>query len=252
MVSEWLRLLAREHTPDRPAPRGVAGITARRTDRQLRSRVCLAGELLVSSLRRDTQRQKPIAAAIHPTHPIEPISEAFVLVTDPVTQASDSTFGRGAVWAWGLAAAWALFVWGLGGDDLSLEGTSRFLGPLIRWLLPDVTVETSKLIQFMIRKAAHVTEYGVLSFLILRAMLFAPGGATTRRIVIAAGLAIAFAAADETRQSLSALRLGSIYDVGLDSLGALAGVGGLLLLRRPLPGLGGSTSLLGPEDSISK
>jgi VanZ family protein len=173
-------------------------------------------------------------------------------VTNPVTEASDSGHRRGTVWAWGLAAAWALFVWGLGGDDLSLEGTSRFLGPLIRWLLPDVTTETSELIQFMIRKAAHVTEYGVLSFLILRAMVFAPGGATTRRIAAAAGLAIAFAAADETRQSLSALRLGSIYDVGLDSLGALAGVGFLLLLRRMLPGLGRQFSLLGPENSVSK
>jgi len=47
----------------------------------------------------------------------------------------------------------------------------------------------------------------------------------------------AFAAADETRQSLSAARMGSGWDVMLDSLGAAAGIALLLWARTQLPGL---------------
>ena len=56
----------------------------------------------------------------------------------------------------------------------------------------------------------------------------------------------AFAAADETRQSLSATRLGSIWDVALDALGAGITVGLLLWIRIALPRL---ADWLGLSDS---
>lgn len=141
-------------------------------------------------------------------------------------------------WAWTFTAAWALFVWELGSDGLSLESTSRFLGPMIRWLLPDIATETSDLVQLAIRKAAHVTEYGVLAFFAFRAFLASGWAAMPRAAVAAFVLATVFAAADETRQSLSATRLGSALDVGLDALGAALAVGLLLLVRTTLPHFG--------------
>lgn len=126
----------------------------------------------------------------------------------------------------------------LGSDGLSLEGTSRFLGPMIRWLFPDIATETSELMQFAIRKAAHVTEYAVLAFFAFRALLASGWAAMPRAAVAAFVLATIFAAADETRQSLSATRLGSAWDVGLDALGAASGVGLLLFVRTTLPRLG--------------
>ena len=72
--------------------------------------------------------------------------------------------------AWVLAALWALFVWGLGGDDLSLEGTSRFLGPIFRFLFPFLSEAGNEQLQWAVRKAAHVTEYAMLAGLVLRAL----------------------------------------------------------------------------------
>ncbi len=98
-------------------------------------------------------------------------------------------------WAWPFTAAWALFVWELGSDGLSLEGTSRFLGPMIRWLFPDIATDTSDLMQFAIRKAAHITEYGVLAFFAFRAFLASGWTAMPRAAVAAFVLATVFAAA---------------------------------------------------------
>ena len=151
-------------------------------------------------------------------------------------------------WAWALACGWALLVWKLGGDDLSAENTSRFFGPLIAWLLPGISEEMSDGLQFVIRRTAHVMEYGLLAFLLLRAFV-ASGWPPLRGATLAAFcLATAFAAADETRQSLSATRLGSVWDVALDTVGALSGVGLLLWTRVSLPGLARSIGLFGPQD----
>ncbi|MBW2295700.1 MAG: VanZ family protein [Deltaproteobacteria bacterium] len=70
--------------------------------------------------------------------------------------------------AWLWLGLWMLFVWGLGGEELSFDHTSRFLGPLIRWLLPEIPEATSELLQFSIRKTAHLAEYAVLGCLTLR------------------------------------------------------------------------------------
>ena len=59
----------------------------------------------------------------------------------------------------------------IGSSDLmSAEHTSRFLIPFLRWLRPDISPETLALIQFVMRKAAHVTEYAILAFLFFRAV----------------------------------------------------------------------------------
>jgi VanZ family protein len=139
--------------------------------------------------------------------------------------------------AWLWVGLWALFVWGLGGEDLSYDHTSRFLGPLIRWLLPEIPEATSELLQFSIRKTAQLAEYAVLGCLTLRAFSIEWPTALPRSAVAAVIFSAAFAAADETRQSLSAARMGSGWDVMLDSLGAAAGIALLLWARTRLPGL---------------
>lgn len=137
-------------------------------------------------------------------------------------------------WFW--LGLWALFIWGLGGDELSFDHTSRFLGPLIRWLLPGVSEETQQLLLFSIRKTAHLVEYAVLGVLALRALSIDQPSPLLRSTVMALVLCTAFATADEVRQSLSATRMGSVWDVLLDALGAAAGIAVLLWARRHLPG----------------
>ena len=57
---------------------------------------------------------------------------------------------------------WAAFVWGLGSDTLS-EGqtSSRFIGPLIDWLFPDLSPDARYAVHYGIRKSAHLTEYAL-------------------------------------------------------------------------------------------
>ncbi len=137
--------------------------------------------------------------------------------------------------AWALALLWAVFVWGLGRDDLSLEGTSRFLGPLFEFLFPGISSAANEQLQWAVRKAAHVTEYAALAALVLRALWI--GGWPQGRAAtwLALVFATAFAAADETRQSLSIARLGSIWDVALDAAGAGLSVVALSYARRRWP-----------------
>jgi VanZ family protein len=156
-----------------------------------------------------------------------------------------------AAWAWFWAAAWAAIVWGLGGDDLSMDSTSRFLGPLIDWLLPDISQEASELIQFYIRKTVHLAEYALLAVLIMRGLLAGGRPGFSRMALVAIVLASAFAAADETRQSLSATREGSAWDVAIDGTGAAVGVGLLLWIRIGLPWFGQRIGPPSPGTAVS-
>lgn len=140
--------------------------------------------------------------------------------------------------AWIYVAAWTAFIWEMGGEGFSLEGTSRFLGPLLQWLMPGISDATSDLLQFAIRKAAHVTEYAVLAFFAFRGFIASGWRALPQAAVAAFVLAVVFAAGDETRQSLSATRLGSVWDVALDALGAGTAIGLLLWTRIAQPRLG--------------
>lgn len=155
--------------------------------------------------------------------------------------------------AWLWAGLWGLFVWGLGGEELSSASTSRFLGPMIRWLLAGISYADSQLLQFYIRKTAHAVEYALLAVLILRALRTGRRPTLIGASLAALGLATAFAAADETRQSLSTVRMGSVFDVALDGTGAAVGIGLLLLFwsRAGPPRVGQATRSRGSEKAAS-
>lgn len=134
--------------------------------------------------------------------------------------------------AWLVAAGWAGLVWGLGSDALASPTTSRILGPLIEWLLPEWTpAEKWRLVGF-VRKSAHVVEYAILAALVLRASLVSWRRSMALAAVFSLGLVTVMAIADETRQGRSAVRTGSAWDVALDVTGgALAVTLGLGLER---------------------
>ncbi len=108
-------------------------------------------------------------------------------------------------------------------DLMSAEHTSRFLTPFLRWLNPAISPEALAQAHFFVRKAAHVTEYAILSGLLFRALRRARGG-FWRRAAFALIPAILFAAMDEWHQSFVATRTASLGDVSLDSLGAVVGI----------------------------
>ena len=68
---------------------------------------------------------------------------------------------------------------------------------------------------YVLRKGAHMTEYAILSVLLVRA---------TGSYVWAFTVAVAYAGSDEFHQTFVRGRHGSPVDVGIDAVGALIGL----------------------------
>lgn len=134
--------------------------------------------------------------------------------------------------AWLLVAVWAGLVWWLGTDQFAAPTTSRFLGPLLRWLWPDGSPEQHFALLLAIRKLAHPAVYGVLAGLAFRAALLSGVSGSLRGAAVALGLAVGMAGLDELRQSRTAARTGSAIDVALDAAGASASLAALALMWR--------------------
>lgn len=115
-------------------------------------------------------------------------------------------------------------------------GTSRIIGPLLRWLFPQLSEPTVDWVVLLVRKTAHLTEYAILALLLWRA-LRKPSKQDPRPwdwrlaawAVLLAGL---YAASDEFHQSFVPSRMGSLFDVLLDTSGAAFGLLALWLWRR--------------------
>jgi VanZ family protein len=123
--------------------------------------------------------------------------------------------------AWLLVVLWTAALWWLGSESGSLSATSRFIGPLLRWLLPDAPQATLVRIHFFLRKGAHLGGYGLLAFLTWHAVLASTRARALRTALLALTWVLLVAAADEIRQTTIPSRTGSAWDVGLDAGGAL-------------------------------
>lgn len=116
-----------------------------------------------------------------------------------------------------------IFIAGGSTDLMSVEHTSRFIGPFLRWLIPDISEPTIYTIQLFVRKCAHLTEYAVLAALLFRAFR-QEREQLARAAVSAFIIAVIFASLDEFHQSFVPSREASPYDVALDAVGALVGL----------------------------
>lgn len=103
-----------------------------------------------------------------------------------------------------------------------MSETSRFIGPLIQFLFPEMPYESRQVIHGIIRKSAHFFEYAVLAFLAVRALSRSHFDVLRNyRYVIAFLITATVASVDEYNQSLNPARTGSIYDVLLDVSGGV-------------------------------
>jgi len=121
---------------------------------------------------------------------------------------------------WLPVLAWALFIFGSSTASLSTPHTSRFLIPLLRWLLPGADPATLDLLHEFARKCIHFVNYFVLSLLLFRALRAPRRGWALRWAVLAVFMASAYAASDEFHQSFEAGRGSSARDALLDISGA--------------------------------
>ena len=112
------------------------------------------------------------------------------------------------------------------GNAMSAEHTSRYMVPLLLWLKPGMSPNTSWIIVVVARKCAHVTEYTILALLFWRALRSVPTLHLKPLIlfsVVLLGCAL-FAASDEFHQTFVKSRTPSVRDVLWDVAGALLGL----------------------------
>lgn len=110
--------------------------------------------------------------------------------------------------------------------DASL-GDSTFVVDLVRPLFGALGVTDADLMQFVVRKLAHFSEYLVMGVLAFQALLPLRGKdpATRRRAAIACVLVVVLVpVADECIQLFVPGRSGMVRDVLIDMAGALCGL----------------------------
>ena len=131
---------------------------------------------------------------------------------------------------------WMGVIFMASGDALSGQHTSRYLGPLIHWLLPMLAPESVDAVVFYLRKTGHVTEYGLLALLLWRAMrkpvVNDPRPWNWRLFRAVLLLSAFYAATDELHQSFVPSREARVHDVVLDTCGAAAALWLLWILGR--------------------
>jgi VanZ family protein len=109
---------------------------------------------------------------------------------------------------------WLIVLFILSTSVFSAANTSRIIEPILRWFLPEASAGTIAMLHRLIRKAAHFTNYGILFWLLIRGPMYG-------RPYTALALCVCYAFLDEGHQMFEPGRGPSLYDVALDSSGAL-------------------------------
>jgi VanZ family protein len=113
-------------------------------------------------------------------------------------------------------------IYGSSTSSFASPTTSRFIVPVLHWLLPGASPETIGLLHEFARKSVHFVNYFILSLLLFRAFRAQNKGWALRWSVLAVLLAASYAATDEYHQSFEAGRGPSAMDTLLDTAGASA------------------------------
>jgi VanZ family protein len=105
-------------------------------------------------------------------------------------------------------------------DLMSSNQTSRFIVPILKFLMPGLSSSGIDFWHAVIRKLAHVTEYCILAAFVYRALRFDGCGRIDANVRTFAFVALA-ALLDEFHQSFVPSRTATIIDVGYDCLGGV-------------------------------
>jgi VanZ family protein len=118
-------------------------------------------------------------------------------------------------------------------DNFSGEETATPLRTLLQSIFPFLTEGEFQSLHFIIRKAAHFTEYGILALLLFHA--FRSGAATSWKrswAIYSLLIIVVYALSDEYHQTFTETRVGSIYDSLTDIAGGFTALFLLWLVRR--------------------
>lgn len=118
------------------------------------------------------------------------------------------------------AILWMGIIFVMSSSLFGSDETGTLVQDVIRYFYPSATPEDIETINFVVRKAAHFTEYAVLAVLWHRGLAGGSGLDTRDRVVTAFVISAVYAASDEFHQSFVPGRTPAVADVLLDSSGA--------------------------------
>ncbi|HEX6438643.1 MAG TPA: VanZ family protein [Candidatus Binatia bacterium] len=132
--------------------------------------------------------------------------------------------GKTFINRWLPVLLWATVIFLFSTEHFAAPQSSRILGPLLRSAFPGITAEQVSLVQFVVRKLAHWSEYFILAVLLYRAWYAENSGRSpVRPAALTVCFALVWAISDEFHQSLVPSRTASLVDVMIDGFGALCG-----------------------------
>ena len=132
----------------------------------------------------------------------------------PVTKSLSADPPELSLGEWIPVILWGTLIFTLSTSAFSAASTSKVIDPILRLVIPGISAAAVDVCHMLVRKAAHFTEYGILFWLLVR-------GPMAQRPYLALMLCVVYALTDEGHQSFVPGRTASLYDVALDSSGAL-------------------------------
>src|SRR5437868_14058964 len=117
-----------------------------------------------------------------------------------------------------------IFIFFASTGAFSAANTSLIVGPILRWLFPNISEEQLAIAHFITRKAAHVTEYAILGLLAARAFITSKQQLSNLWFWFALALVTLYALSDEYHQSFVPSRTASVYDSLIDMAGGMPDV----------------------------
>jgi VanZ family protein len=133
--------------------------------------------------------------------------------------------------AWLAVALWIGVIAVLSGESYSAQQTGPWVRRIVRFFFPETPSQVLHQIHWLLRRGAHVTAYGVLALLALRAFRLSFPAAFRRHALAALLVVASVGAVDELHQSTTRTRTGSRGDVALDLVGGGAALVCLALAR---------------------
>ena len=118
---------------------------------------------------------------------------------------------------------WMGIMFALSTDMGSTTHTNSIFIPVIKYLAPEISRRDLVMTLVGIRKLGHVGEYAILSILWFYAFNQGRTEWSWQPVLGALIASLIYATLDEFHQSFVPSRTASIYDVGLDEIGALLG-----------------------------
>lgn len=130
--------------------------------------------------------------------------------------------GRRNLGRWVVTVCWAglIFYFSTGGFGSSF--TYRLLSAVLQFLHVSVSPATFDVLHFLLRKSAHLTEYGIFSLLIYASLLHSDRFEwQPRKVLWSVLIAGGYSLTDEFHQMFVPGRTAALHDCAIDTAGAI-------------------------------